>query len=126
MSAIHKDWRYAVEDAQFYEEHGYRIYEHFLSTAGLSQGQQEIDRMLAQLQTGRDQADIISPHQIHRWIWNLATEPKILDMIEAQIGPDIVLWSSHLLCKPPVTGIAIPWHQDTPYWNVGGPLPAGL
>jgi len=126
MTVIHEDWNFSAEDTVFYDEHGYRIYDRFLSAEGLAECQQQVDRMLADLQPGRDPADMVSTHSIDRWVWDLAMEPKILDMVEAQIGRNIVLWSTHMLCKPPNSGIAVPWHQDAPYWNVGGPLPAGL
>jgi hypothetical protein len=57
---------------------------------------------------------------------DLATQAAVLDMIEKQIGPNIVLWSSHLICKPPRSGMHVPWHQDTPYWNISGPLPGSI
>ena len=126
MSMIRDDWSYSRTDAEFYRDNGYRIYDRFLTTEALASCQQNIDEMLSELQPGRDPADIISPHFIKKWIWDLATESRILDMIELQIGPNIVLWSTHMLCKPPDSGMAIPWHQDAPYWNVGGPLPSGL
>lgn len=126
MSMISDSWTYSEEDSQSYNENGYHIFDHFLSNHSLAQCQREIDAMLQEIQPGRDPSDIISPHVFKRWIWDLANEPAILDMIETQIGPNIVLWSTHLLCKPPTTGIDVPWHQDAPYWNVGGPLPCGL
>ena len=126
MSMIRADWVYRQEDAAFYEEHGYCIFDQFLTEKTLTDCQQRSDEMQAALQPGRDPADIISAHEFHSWIWDLATETKILDLIESQIGPNIVFWSSHLVSKPPHSGIEIPWHQDSPYWNVGGPLPSGL
>lgn len=41
----------------------------------------------------------------------------VLDLVEPLIGPDIGLWSSHFICKPPRTGKATPWHEDTAYWD---------
>ena len=126
MSFIRNEWIYSEDDAEFYHQNGYRIYDRFLTAEAALRCQQYVDEMLSELQSGRDPSDIISPHCIKKWIWELANEPKILDMIESHIGPDIVLWSTHLLCKPPGSGMVIPWHQDAPYWNVGGPLPPGL
>ncbi|MBI85672.1 MAG: hypothetical protein CMJ81_20960 [Planctomycetaceae bacterium] len=126
MSMIRSDWMFSEADQEFYRQNGYRTYDHFLTDEALACCQREIDVMLSELQPGRDPADIISPHCIKRWIWDLANEPCILDAMESQIGANIVLWSTHMLCKPPGSGIEIPWHQDAPYWNVGGPLPAGL
>lgn len=42
---------------------------------------------------------------------------EVLDLVEPLIGPDIGLWSSHFICKPPRTGKATPWHEDTAYWD---------
>ncbi len=44
-------------------------------------------------------------------------DDAVLDLVEPLIGPDIGLWSSHFICKPPRTGKATPWHEDTAYWD---------
>ena len=41
-----------------------------------------------------------------------AAHPMILDAVEQLIGPDIILWSTHVFYKPPEQGMGIPWHQD--------------
>ncbi len=48
----------------------------------------------------------------------LARDPQILDMVEALIGPDIVLWGCHVFCKPAGDGHETPWHQDGHYWPI--------
>ena len=42
----------------------------------------------------------------------LATDPALLDIVEDLIGPDILLWSSQILCKPGKVGMEVAWHQD--------------
>jgi chlorinating enzyme len=42
---------------------------------------------------------------------------EVLDLIEPIVGPNIGLWASHFICKPPRTGKATPWHEDSSYWN---------
>lgn len=42
---------------------------------------------------------------------------EVLDLVEPVVGPNIGLWASHLICKPPFTGKATPWHEDSSYWN---------
>ncbi len=32
------------------------------------------------------------------------------------MGPDLGLFASHYIAKPPFTGKAVPWHQDGSYW----------
>jgi hypothetical protein len=48
----------------------------------------------------------------------LARDPRILDMVEAVMGPDIILWLTHLFCKPASSTRAVPWHQDGQYWPI--------
>ena len=36
--------------------------------------------------------------------------------MESVIGPDIILWSSGVFCKPAGVGREVPWHQDGQYW----------
>ena len=47
--------------------------------------------------------------------WLFANE--VLDLIEPLIGPDIALFSSHFIAKPPGTGRRVPWHEDSAYWK---------
>ena len=49
---------------------------------------------------------------------DLAADPDILDLVEACIGPDIILWGCHLFCKPAGDGLEVPWHQDGHYWPI--------
>lgn len=42
---------------------------------------------------------------------------EVLDLVEPVVGPNIGLWASHLISKPPRTGKATPWHEDSSYWN---------
>ena len=42
---------------------------------------------------------------------------EVLDLVEPVVGPDIGLWSSHFISKPPRTGTATPWHEDSTYWK---------
>jgi ectoine hydroxylase-related dioxygenase (phytanoyl-CoA dioxygenase family) len=39
-------------------------------------------------------------------------------MVEQLIGPDIINWATHLLCKQETTGREVPWHQDGQYWPI--------
>lgn len=42
---------------------------------------------------------------------------EVLDLVEPVVGPNIGLWSSHFISKPPLIGKATPWHEDSTYWN---------
>ena len=42
----------------------------------------------------------------------LARDPRILDVIEDVLGPNILLYYSMLMMKPARQGFRAPWHQD--------------
>lgn len=44
-------------------------------------------------------------------------DDALLDLVEPLIGPNIGLWASHFISKPPFMGKATPWHEDSSYWN---------
>jgi Phytanoyl-CoA dioxygenase (PhyH) len=52
-----------------------------------------------------------------KWL-AFSAQPDILDLVEALIGPDIILWGGQVFCKPAVTGMEVPWHQDGEYWPI--------
>lgn len=57
-------------------------------------------------------------HLVFPWINELMRNPAILDMVEDLIGPDIMVWSSHLYPKEPGDGRFISWHQDSAHWGL--------
>jgi hypothetical protein len=61
-----------------------------------------------------------APYQLrgHKAIHDIAGDPRVLDMAEAVMGPDLILLFTHLFCKPAASSRAVPWHQDGPFWPV--------
>jgi len=49
-------------------------------------------------------------------IWDIATEPRILDHVADIIGDDIICWASAVLSKEPGDTRQVPWHQDASFW----------
>ena len=126
-SMIHKSFTYGGAEHRQYLQQGYTIFDRFLTEDAIEFCSAQVERMASQLHDGVTAEAMINPHQLgERWFWELATDPKILDMIEHQIGPNILLWSGAVLAKPPRTGMEIKWHQDAPYWNVAGKLAGGI
>ncbi len=60
----------------------------------------------------------LKPHLVSPWLWELVRRPAIVDEVERVLGPDIVLWESDWSVKRAGTGDWVPWHQDSPYWNL--------
>ncbi len=51
-------------------------------------------------------------------LWDIATDPRILDHVEDIIGPDILCWATAILSKKPHDPKAVPWHQDASFWSL--------
>lgn len=49
------------------------------------------------------------------WL-RLVSDPRLVDCVEPILGPNIALFASHYIAKPPKTGKAVGWHQDGSYW----------
>lgn len=126
QSRMSEGFRYSEQHHAQYEKLGYCTFDHFLTPQAVLEIRGHIERMINSLQAGRQSDEIIAAHHQEKWLFELACEPRILDMIERQIGRDIALWSSALVCKPPQSGRVIPWHQDAPYWNITGRLAGGI
>jgi phytanoyl-CoA hydroxylase len=51
----------------------------------------------------------------------LAADPRVLDVMQDLVGPDIKLFRDALMMKPPRHGSAKPYHQDSAYWQIDPP-----
>lgn len=49
------------------------------------------------------------------WV-RLVSDERLLDIAELFVGPDIALFASHYISKPPFSGKPVLWHQDGAYW----------
>ncbi|MEM7624571.1 MAG: phytanoyl-CoA dioxygenase family protein [Planctomycetota bacterium] len=58
-----------------------------------------------------------TPHFLHPSLLEYAFDDRILDLVEPILGPDLALFSSHFICKPPAVGKRVPWHEDSAYWK---------
>jgi Phytanoyl-CoA dioxygenase (PhyH) len=58
------------------------------------------------------------PHLVYAFAQALIRQPRILDAVEAVIGPDILCWESVFFNKEPHTPDFISWHQDITYWGL--------
>ena len=66
----------------------------------------------------RGKETYLKPHLASAWLDGIVRNPEIVDAVEQIIGPDIVLWESDWSVKRAGTGDYVPWHQDSPYWNL--------
>jgi ectoine hydroxylase-related dioxygenase (phytanoyl-CoA dioxygenase family) len=60
-------------------------------------------------------------HLFHRWAYDLALHPRILDTVANIVGDDILVHSTSLFFKRPKTEDFVSWHQDGYYWKLDEP-----
>src|SRR6185312_8265839 len=53
---------------------------------------------------------------LFKWLDNLIRDPRVLDLIEQLIGPDILCWSTIFWIKDAGSKSFVSWHQDNTYW----------
>lgn len=57
-------------------------------------------------------------HLVFPWINRLMRLPQLLELVEPLLGPDLMVWTSHLYPKEPGDGRFISWHQDSAHWGL--------
>ena len=83
--------------------------------------QRAYDALEAEVGTEKCEIGLVDWHFDHEFIWKLAGHPKIVDVIEALIGPDIMLLATHFFCKYGPKEKFVAWHQDVTYWGLEPP-----
>jgi phytanoyl-CoA hydroxylase len=51
----------------------------------------------------------------------VVSDPRLLDVAEQFVGPNIALFASGYFSKPPRDGLPVLWHQDGSYWPLDPP-----
>jgi ectoine hydroxylase-related dioxygenase (phytanoyl-CoA dioxygenase family) len=75
------------------------------------------DELLARvLAAGGDSYSISTAHLKYGRVYDLLTEPRIVDCVADLLGENVIAWGSHFFCKLPRDGKAVAWHQDASYW----------
>lgn len=81
--------------------------------AEMNAGYAELKKLLRPDETPKD---IREWHEASRYLYDLGTNPVILDYVEDLLGPDFFLWASNFFEKPARSKETVGWHQDAFYW----------
>jgi ectoine hydroxylase-related dioxygenase (phytanoyl-CoA dioxygenase family) len=101
--------------AQF-DRDGYVIARNVIDADLVEEGRRHVEWLLARNPGTR-------PEQLHHnlmtrdpfWV-RLISDERLLDVAQEFVGPDIALFASHYIAKPPYDGEAVLWHQDGSFW----------
>jgi ectoine hydroxylase-related dioxygenase (phytanoyl-CoA dioxygenase family) len=105
------------EQVDFYKKEGYLLHHKPLfSEDKLSQLNNIFEEHLAE-KGDKLSDELDTPHFRDERLLEYLLSTEALDLVESLIGPDILLWSSHFICKDPYKGRITPWHEDSSYWE---------
>ena len=117
----------------FFEGNGYFVLEDAFSTAEMEALRASVGELEARASSLEDSTDrfkfhlfgdgnsrllqqVAEPHELGGEWSALARDKRILDTVERFIGPNISLYYSMLIMKPPRHGAPAPWHQDMSFF----------
>jgi len=106
------------ENVRQYQNEGYTICREVVTPATLTRMRAIIDGFIDEMSQVMRPEHLDKPHVWHRRFLDMCATPELLDHVEPFIGPDIVLFSSHIISKAKRDGLAVPWHQDANYWSL--------
>lgn len=122
-----------AEQKAFYDERGYILHPNLVTQDELATLRAALDEVLEEAR-GLTEANekfsvtrgadgnyhvrrIFNPIKHHQAFYDMAFHPRILDAVEALIGPNIQFHHSKLNMKPPTSPDArFEWHQDYPFY----------
>ena len=111
-----------AQESRHYRQRGYVLPRFRLPDDHLGELRQGVDAILSANDDVRPE-NVANPHLVasipgldQNPFMTAARHPRILDMVEQVLGPDLVLWITRILCKPAGEGREVPWHQDGEYW----------
>jgi non-heme Fe2+,alpha-ketoglutarate-dependent halogenase len=102
---------------EFFQTNGYLIdLAPVYSPEEMRKHNEKLAEIATLLEPGESFKDIREWHESSRWLFDIAMNPHILDLVEGILGPDFYMWASSFFVKEPHTRSTIGWHQDAYYW----------
>jgi ectoine hydroxylase-related dioxygenase (phytanoyl-CoA dioxygenase family) len=99
-----------------YERDGYVLVRGLVDTALIDEARNHVDWLLEKHPDKRPEALGHTLMQDDPFWVRLVSDDRLLDVAEQFVGPDIALFASHYIAKPPFEGQPVLWHQDGSYW----------
>jgi ectoine hydroxylase-related dioxygenase (phytanoyl-CoA dioxygenase family) len=108
-----------------YEEEGIVFPISVLSANEVSKYRTACDELEEQLGGKPRTVEVRQMHMHFPWAYELSTHPRVLDAVEAVLGPDLLIWATELFAKHPRDStVSIGWHRDRPYMGFEGGVTA--
>jgi len=112
--------RLSPRQVQFFKDEGYLLFDQpVFAPAKFDALKNHFEKKVVEFcaRTGASPEHFDVPHFEDPKLFDWLFDDSVLDVVEGLIGPDIALWSSHFISKPPGVGKRVPWHEDSAYWG---------
>jgi non-heme Fe2+,alpha-ketoglutarate-dependent halogenase len=106
---------------QDYRHDGYLFPVAALTPAEAAEGLRNLERVEARLGAPLSKAEKqyrLGSYTYLPWVNELVRHPRILDVIEDVLGPDILVFNATFFIKEPGTPTFAAWHQDATYFGL--------
>ncbi|WP_342358684.1 phytanoyl-CoA dioxygenase family protein [Terrarubrum flagellatum] len=77
-----------------------------------------IDRIDAMPAETRKGLLLHKTHMVSKTLTDICRSPRILDLVEGLIGPNILVWGANFFLKEAHSDAYVSWHQDATYWGL--------
>lgn len=102
-----------------YNRDGYLAPLSIFNAAEAAANRDFFDRLMATAATvGYERYSLVNFELFCATLHDLATEPRILALVEDLLGPDFVCFGTHFFNKVPGDLQRVAWHQDAPYYQL--------
>ena len=108
-------------DVQFFSERGYYFPTRILTSAEALTHRARLEAFEQSRGGPLSGALRTKSHLLFTWIDALVRHPRILDAVEAILGPNLLVWSSTFFTKEANDPAYVSWHQDSTYWGLSAP-----
>lgn len=115
---------FTSQDAQQYKDQGFFAPITVVESEEASRYRTQFDNLESRVGKEKAQIGLVDQHFQEEFIWELATNPVVLDAIEAIVGPDFYLLATHFFNKYGEGEDAssfVAWHQDVTFWGLEPP-----
>lgn len=112
-------------DAASYDKEGFVGGIDIFSAEEIAVYRSKFDELEERLGKETTAIGLVSRHFEYEFIWQLASDERIVSAIASLIGDDVMLLATHFFCKYPGGAEAekfVAWHQDVTYWGLEPPF----
>ncbi|MGQ0650700.1 MAG: phytanoyl-CoA dioxygenase family protein [Betaproteobacteria bacterium] len=106
------------QQLQRYAEHGFAVGGPLLEGEALGELRRRMDAAIAALAPGQRSEHMASLHYADAWLRELFLSAAFVDVAGQILGPDVALFTSYAISKPPGDGLPVAWHQDAAFFPI--------